>query len=175
MTRITIFGLAGTGTSSAGRALAARLSVEFLSPSKFFREQAARLGLDLYQFEALCMKEDKYDRELDTLIADYGRTHDAFVVESRLAWYFIPDSFKVKFICDTDERLRRVALRDGLSIDEAREKTFLREGLGRERYQSMYGINEFAPDNAFDLIVDTTHIGVDEVVERIVTAIEEYN
>ncbi len=172
MAKITIFGLAGTGTSSVGKKLAQDLGYIYLSSGNIFRAKATSLGLDLHQFEELCISNPEHDKALDTEIEQFGKTHANFVVESRLAWYFIPDSFKVKLICDFDERLKRVAGRDHMSLDEAKSKTLFREESGVKRYAETYSITDFAPDHIFDLVIDTTETPILDVVEAIKAALK---
>ncbi len=95
------------------------------------------------------------------------------MIESRLAWYFIPDSVKIKLHCDFVERIKRVAKRDGVSIDDAQGLTLAREAFGAQRYKDFYNIHDFAPDSAFDLCIDTTTTPIEKVMERIQSYLEE--
>lgn len=169
MAKITVFGLAGTGTSSAGKLLAERLNYRFVSSGGMFRSRAKELGLSLPEFGALCEREPEHDKALDQEIKYIGETTDNLVVESRLAWYFIPDSVKIKFVCDFAERARRLAQRDGGTAEEAGEAAKIREASERERYQNYYGLTDFTDDSHFDLIIDTTTTPNVDVVEKILT------
>jgi predicted cytidylate kinase len=171
MAKVTIFGLAGTGTTTVGRLLASKLGYEFSSSGEMFRQQAAARGLPLYEFEALCNSDPSIDRALDGQLSSYGKAHDDFVLESRLAWYFIPDSFKVKITCDFETRIARVAKRDGMALDLKREKTLFRERSGETRYRENYGIDPFAPDGAFNVILDSTKTPPERLVAAIIEAL----
>jgi cytidylate kinase len=173
MAKITIFGLAGTGTSSVGKKLAAKLGYTYFSSGQLFRKKAEELSLDVYAFDALCNTDPKYDVELDKAIEAFGKENNDFVVESRLAWYFIPDSIKIKLVCDFDERVRRVAGRDRVTIEYARDKTITREFDGVMRYAKTYGIEDFAPDATFNLVIDSTHTPVQEIVDRIAALVSD--
>lgn len=169
MAKITIFGLAGTGTTTAGKLLATELGYEFISTGNLFRQQAAELGLSLYDFEKLCNENPSYDRQLDDRVKQLGQQKNNFVLESRLAWYFIPDSIKIKLVCDESTRIARVASRDNLSLAEATIKTKQREQDGPARYAQIYGLTEFAPATAFDLILDSGRLSPAEIVTEIRT------
>lgn len=168
MAKITIFGLAGTGTSTVGKLLAERLNYNFISTGNLFRAKAAALGLDLYQFEKLCNSNERVDKDFDQEIAKYGKQHDNFVMDSRLAWYFIPDSIKIKFECDFDTRIKRVAMRDNISFDSAKEKTVIREADSKKRYQDYYGIADLSDDKHFDFLIDTTSLAPEQITEEII-------
>ncbi len=172
MAKVTIFGLAGTGTTTLGRLLAEQLGYQFVSTGNIFRQKASELGLSLYEFELLCNADSEYDKAIDQATEKLGKENDNFVLESRLGWYFVPDSFKVKIICSDQVRITRVATRDNLSFSEAEAKTLRREHDGELRYQEFYGINELAPDTAFDLVIDSTHLTPAEICERIIFALK---
>lgn len=169
MSKITIFGMAGTGTSSAGKALAEKLGYEFLSSGNIFREMAAEKGLSLSEFEELSKTDSQYDIELDKKIENYGKTKTNFVVDSRLAWYFIPDSFKVALVLDDDTRFERIAKRENKSIEQVKEETNFRESMIQKRYLEYYGVDiaKVFSDNVFDIVIDTKNNSVEKVVEAI--------
>lgn len=171
--KITICGLAGTGTSTLGKSLAEELRYDYLSSGDVFRSKAAELNMDLNEFEELCRRDPSYDKQLDAEIEKYGKNNNDFVVESRLAWHFIPDSFKVKLSCDFETRIARIAYRDEVSVDEARTKTTEREDAIRQRYYDYYGIEQFDADGYFDLILDTTHQPVSTLLEKLHSTLAE--
>lgn len=173
MAKITLFGLAGTGTSSVGKLLAKKLGYTFMSTGNIFRAKADSLGLTLHEFEELCNQNPEHDKALDQDVKNFGEKNDNFVIESRLAWYFIPDSIKIKLHCDFVERIKRVAKRDGVSTKEAQGLTLAREAFGAQRYKDFYDIHDFAPDSAFDLCIDTTTTPIEKVIERILSYLEE--
>ncbi len=166
MAKITIFGLAGTGTTSAGKMLAEKLGYQFVSSGHMFRKMAEENGMSLNEFEELTNKDPKFDNELDEKIKEFGEKNNNFIVESRLAWHFIPDSLKVKLICDFDERIKRVATRDNLSFEEAREHNEFRDKKIAERYAKYYSIKDFS-DDKFDLVIDTTTTSIQDVALKI--------
>src|SRR3990167_6197859 len=166
MAKITIFGLAGTGTTSAGKILASKLGYQFVSSGNMFREMAKENEMTLNEFEEATNRDEKFDNELDQKIKEFGEKNDNFIVESRLAWHFIPESIKVKLICDFDERIKRVATRDKISFKEAREHNEFRDKKIAERYSKYYGIKNF-DDKNFDLVIDTTSIAIPDVVGKI--------
>ena len=167
MAKITIFGLAGTGTSSTGKALAQALNCEFISSGNMFRAEAAKRGMDLIEFTKMTASDPSYDKILDEQIAVYGKEHDDFVIESWLAYHFIPDSKKIKLVCDLEERLRRIARRDKVSLDQARKDTAFREEFNRNKYRELYGVVDYAGDSHFDMVFDTTTTPIWKIVSKI--------
>lgn len=165
--KITIFGLAGTGKSSVGKKLAKRLFSAFVSTGKVFREQAKEAGVAVHVYDKMAEEDPSIDQKIDERISQIGKIHENIVLESRLGWYFVPDSLKVKFVCEDDVRFRRVAGRDDISFDEAKRVSALRENSHMERFRKVYGIEDYSADEHFDLIIDTTSTHVSEVIEVI--------
>lgn len=167
MAKITIFGLAGTGKTTAGKILAEKLGYEYISTGNIFRGYAKELGMTLNEFEEFTDKTDEYDRRLDTETSVFGKKNNNFVFESRLAWHFIPDSFKVVLVCPLEERVSRVAKREKKSFDKVFDETLHREDIIRQKYQKYYSIEKFDDPKNFDFTVDTAINNAEKVVEII--------
>ena len=171
--KITIFGYPGTGTSTVGKLLSSKLEYEFKSSGNMFREMAAEHGLSVEDFDTLAQTESKHDIALDSRVEEYGKTHDNFVFESRLAWNFIPDSVKISLVCDEDEAARRVAKRDGITPEEAKKNNEHRHATYMVRYPKYYPGLVYPPtDETFDLIVDVTTIAPEEILEKVLTFLQ---
>ncbi len=165
MAKITIFGLAGTGKTSAGKILAEKLSYRFLSTGNMFREVASDRGISLFELEEIAKTDDAIDKELDIKVEKFGKENDNFVFESRLAWHFIPDSLKISFICDLDTRIKRIADREHKDFEKAKSETLLREKAIFERFKNYYGIDDVSDPKNFDIQIDTTKNNLEKVVE----------
>ena len=167
MSKVTIFGLAATGKSTVSKIISNDLGLEYMSTGNMFRAEATKRNLSVYEFDSLCKTDSKFDLELDNSVKVYGKNNNDFIFESRLAWHFIPDSIKIKLDCVLDERIRRVGERDGGDFDEAKRLTLQREKDVVVRYTDLYNLADFSDDSNFDYVIDTTSIGIDEVVKRI--------
>lgn len=168
--KVAIFGFAGTGKSSVAEAVAREFGWEFMSNGNLFRDLAKERGMVLNEFEKLAEGRHEIDKEVDKRTAEYGKAHDNFVYEARLAWYFIPDSVKIKLDASDKERLRRISKRDSISLEEARKQTIDREDSIRLRYKEIYGITDFSSDEHFDFVLDTTP----HTLEEVIAAVRDY-
>ena len=169
MSKVTIFGLAGTGTTSVGELVAENFGYTFLSSGNLFREKSVELGIEVSKLEKICLINPKYDFELDEYISKFGRANNNFVVESRLAYHFIPDSIKIKLVCDYATRIQRVARRQNIPTSVASEETNFRERAANKRYRKLYGIKKLAPDKEFHLIIDTSRRSAEETAAIIIS------
>src|SRR6266478_4855285 len=92
---ITIAGLPCTGKSSTAKRIAEVLGYEYFSSGGLFRKMAAELGLSIEEMNFAAEKQKDIDREVDGLLVKIGKEKDNLVIDSRMAFHFIPDSFKV--------------------------------------------------------------------------------
>ncbi len=130
-------------------------------------------GMTLNEFEILTETDEKYDRELDEVkVTEYGKANEDFVLESRLAWHFVPDSIKIRLYCDDTVRLGRVAMREGKDIALVQEETDHREQSIYKRYKKLYNITDINNPDNFDFNIDTTHNDANRVVEMILEYID---
>ena len=104
---------------------------------------------------------------------------DHTVFDSRLAWRFVEDSFKVFLLVDTQEAARRVF--DGVSrnaesyrnIEEARAGLEERAMLEKERFHKLYGLDYYDVCN-YDLVIESTYATPEQIAQEIQRNFELY-
>jgi cytidylate kinase len=173
---VTIAGKPGSGKSTVAKALAARLALDHVSAGDFMRQMAAERGITVLALSRVAESDPKIDREIDARSRTLGETRDGFVIDARLAWYFIPHSFKVFLDVTLDVAADRIydAQRgsevENIDLAATRHNIELRTASESQRYHDYYGIDYLDPAN-YDLIVDTSHTTVPEIVDEIVAAV----
>lgn len=181
---ITISGVPGSGKSTVARLVAARLGLKHYSAGDFMREIAARRGLSLLEISRIAESDRSIDRELDERTVRLGKSEDGFVIDSRLAFHFIPDSFKVFLAVDESEAARRICSDvkkkaesrkvEKESTTEASTLAAIRERKKSEelRYREYYGINPYDVSH-YNLVINTTESSPDAVAGRIVGEVKK--
>lgn len=175
--KITIGGSSGTGKGTVAKMLVEKLGFQLNSAGNFFRELAREKGYDsiLEMQKVIHSKENtdfSVDIEVDNRTKKFGEENENFIMEGRLCAFMIPDAFKVLLICEDNERFRRVAERQKNSIEEAKKETLEREDLYTNFYKRFYKIENYLDQKHYDLIIDTTSILPDEIVEKIINEIK---
>ena len=165
--KIIIAGLGGTGKGTVGKILAERLGYRFMSAGEFFRNIAIELEISLSKLEQLAIDIPLYDKRVDAQTEEFGIKNDDFVFDGRIAQHFIPDSETILLTCENEERFRRIAFRDKISLKEAKEVTLQRERAIKERYKNLYGILKFDDPESFGLVIDTTTLCPKDVAFKI--------
>jgi cytidylate kinase len=169
---LTIGGPPGSGKSTAGRALASRLHLEFVSAGELFRAEAKRRGLTLAGLGALAEQDPTIDLGLDAemvRLAAPTRLLDGRLTGPLLRRRGLPNRYVV---VTAEERTRweRLAARDGGSVEEVGRQTREREASERARYLRYYGID--LDRETPDLTVDSTHTPPADVVRAIAAFLE---
>jgi cytidylate kinase len=95
-------------------------------------------------------------------------------VEGHIATWMVKDyaDLLVYVTAPIETRAKRIAARDGISIEEARRRIEIREESMRRRFKNLYSI-DISDLSIHDIIINTERIDVDTMVKIVLTAIEE--
>ncbi len=163
---ITICGMLGSGKSTAAKRVAASLGYPHYSAGDFMRAMASERGMNLIDLNILAETDAAVDREIDAKQKAFMDANDHFVIDSRIGWFFAPDSFKVFLTIDLDTASQRI-FRD-IEAKKVERKEEMSETLGavkmrlaerlaseKERYKKYYDIEDYQDAKHFDLVIDT--------------------
>ena len=179
---IIISGVPGSGKSSTARGVANTLGYEHFSSGDLFRKMAGERGLSVEGLNLLAEKQKQIDLEVDEYLRRIGKEKDNLVIDSRTAFHWIPDSFKVFLDLDPQIAAARTfgqiqregrTSQNGSSVGEVREKTVKRIQSEKKRYESLYNI-DVTDKTHFDLIVDTGTNNLEEVITKVVAAYQKW-
>lgn len=157
---ITLTGkpFAGKGETSK---IFEKLGFEVVHMGELYREVAKERGLDVLELNKLgdVTVDDMVDKKLIEIAKE--KKDEEIVFDSRIAWHFLPDSFKVFLDVEAHVQAKRImgAKRDSektnLTFEEALESAKQRWNLENGRYQKLYHIDNLNKSN-YDLVIDTT-------------------
>ena len=177
--RITISGKAGSGKSTAAKLLSEKLRLSHYSIGDLMRMMASEKKMPLLELNKLAEKDKSIDFELDNKLKELGKTKDNFVVDGRLAAFFIPNA-EVRVFLDTDDKVRAERiLKDkrkhekGKDVSEMLESINKREESERKRYKKYYGV-DYSDRKLYNLVIDTTKLAPDKVAEKIVSFLKKH-
>ncbi|MFQ6752317.1 MAG: nucleoside monophosphate kinase, partial [Clostridia bacterium] len=157
---ITVTGKPCSGKGTACKLIAKNKNFEYISTGDMFRELSQQSGQDILNFQKNDNIKD-IDKLIDDKIADIGKTrlNDNIIIDSRLAWHFIPDSFKVFIDVDLDTASQRLMssnrnTEQTTSLNESMRLLTERWNLENSRYLELYGINNLNLNN-YDFVISS--------------------
>lgn len=176
---ITVTGKPCSGKGTACKLIAKNKNFEYISTGDMFRELSQQNGQDILNFQKNDNIKD-IDKLIDDKIANIGKTRldDNIIIDSRLAWHFIPGSFKVFIDVDLDTASKRLMssnrnTEQSNSIDEAMNLLTERWELENTRYLDLYGVTNLNLDN-YDFVISSDKISPEQVAEEIFKAYEKF-
>ncbi|MFT5831819.1 MAG: cytidylate kinase [Candidatus Paceibacteria bacterium] len=176
---ITIAGKPGSGKSTTSKALAQTLELKHFSSGDFFRAIGKERGIDVFQTNLVAESEKEIDELVDQKLRDLGADEDNMIIDSRMAWHWMPYSFRVYLDLDLEiaakrifhtldaERLEAEHIPD--TPDKYAEQLQQRLDSESKRYMNLYNANPYEPSN-YDLVVDSANNNPLEVQEIITEA-----
>lgn len=157
---ITITGNLGSGKTSVCKELK-KFGFQVISAGDIFREIAAEKGMTVIELNEAAKSDRSIDDMLDNRSTELGKKLDHTVFDSRLAWHFVENSFKVFLLVDMQEAARRVFAGDSRGAEEYKDMQAARAGLEeraaleKDRFFHLYGVNYYDAKN-YDLIIESS-------------------
>ena len=174
MINITIAGDLGSGKSTVANHLISNINYRIESAGLIFRRLAEQHGMTAKEFNQFIESNPKYDNMVDDTIKEMGAKEENIIFDSRLAWYFVPKSFKIYMYVDVDTATERIFNDKGrVSESYSDMATAKKEIIERResevlRYKTFYNIDINNYSN-YDFIIDTSHATKDEVNEAVLS------
>ena len=177
---ITIAGLPGSGKSSTATAVARELGYEHFSSGDLFRKMAAERGISIEEMNLEAEKQKEIDEGVDALLRQLGTEKQNIVIDSRIAFHWIPDSFKVFLQLDLAIAAERMFAQvsegarlsqNATSAAQMLENTLKRVDSEKKRFTDLYAI-DFTDTTNYDLVVDT---GTDELPQVVAKIVDGYH
>lgn len=173
---VAISGDLGSGKSSVAKVLAQLLGVELVSTGDIHRSIADRMRVSTLELNRIAEQDARIDDRVDDTLRDLANSSRPLVVDSRMAWWFVPDAFSVHLTASLEVGARRILARTAQAVEaveeysseaEALMKIRARAASERRRFRSLYEVDTSRLRN-YDVVIDTTTATVGQVVDDIV-------
>lgn len=177
---ISLAGDLGSGKSTVASLICEKLSYPIHRNGDYFRKLGMEMGLSVTEFNEYVKAHPEIDNEIEKSARKAADENEELVIDARLGWYAVPESFKVYLTVDINEAARR-AFNDPNrkksenfeTLEEQKKDLEKRFTLENERYFNLYGVHKEDKTN-YDFVLDTTNLTRGEVVEEIIKAYEEW-
>lgn len=177
---ISLSGELASGKGTVSKLLAEELGYTIYRNGEYARKLAKEKGLDITSFNAYLAEHPEIDLQIEKSAAEYAKEHDNFIIDARLGWYAVPNSFKVYLIIDIDVAANR-AFNDPNrketekfeTIEEQKADMIRRYNMENDRYFKLYGVHKEDQSN-YDLVIDTSYKTPQEVKEEIIKGYRDW-
>jgi cytidylate kinase len=172
---VCICGLAGSGKSTVARRIASKYGLKYYSGGDALKALAieegyAPLGRGWWENqEGMCFLErrsrnQRFDEEVDRKFLEIARQGNVVLDSWTMPW-LLKKGFKIWLEANPEKRAKRIAKRDGTSVEEALVALTSKEERTKAIYKNLYGFvlgEDFAP---FHFILDANNLKAEEVFQ----------
>lgn len=173
--RISLAGDLGSGKSTVAALLKEQLpGFEYYSTGAIMRDIAKKHGMSIEELNIYMETHSEIDREIDEGLVRLCDDPRFLIIDSRMAWHFVSDTFKVYLSCEAETSAARImnakrAEEPFSSFEEALEGIRGRRASEKKRYLEQYGTDIKDMAN-YDLILDTTYVSPETVADKLCEA-----
>ena len=180
---ITIGGRPGSGKSTTAKSVATCLGYQHFSSGDLFRALARERDIDVLQANLTAEENAEIDHAVDGRLKEMGATENQLVVDSRMAWHWMPFSFKVfldlelpvaagRILQNMDEK-RRISEHIPADPGEYAKTLWRRLESESRRYKALYDVDPYRLDN-YDLVVDTAQHNIEQTIALVLQGYEQW-
>lgn len=163
--RITLSGEVASGKTKIGELLAKELGYKFVSLGNKTRELAASMGLSIVEFQEYCFQHPEMDLKLDREFAAECNNEKGLIIDYRMGYKFIEDSFNVFLKVSPETAIER--LKKANRENETHETIEKRNNSFKNQFLNAYG-EDYTDKNNYDLVIDTDYCSsIDVIVAHI--------
>ena len=178
---ITITGKPCSGKSTIAKILCQKYGFTKIGVGDMFKAEAEKRGMNAEEFNAYCLTDPSYDFFIDNETARLGKelAGQKVIFDSRLAWHFVPKSFKVFVDLNEDEMALRLANSDRTGkekitdVQEAKRSLINRFNLENERYKQIYGFDNLDMSN-YDFVLDSSARTPEDLADELYKKYQEF-
>ena len=175
---ITITGKPCSGKGTVSKLFCKKYNFEYICTGDMFRELAKEHGYNtVLEFQQNYPNIEEVDNIIDNRTSEIGKTklNENIVIDSRLAWNFIPKSFKVFIDVDwhiAGERLLGANRQNekANNLNDAINTLKQRWETENNRYSKLYNTNNLKPSN-YDCVISSNNQTPEQIADKIY---EEY-
>lgn len=173
--QIAFSGKLGSGKSTVCAILKEKYGYEIYSTGTIQRKIAEEMGITTLELNKRMSEDPALDHVIDDAVVKLSRERagDKLIYDSRMAWHFAENTFKVYMYVDPTVAAKRVFAADRgnvekyTSVDEAKEMLIARSLEENKRFKDIYSVDNFDYNN-YDLIIDSTSATPEQIAEAIV-------
>ncbi len=179
---ICVAGMTGCGKSTLAKRVAKKFGLKYLSGGGMLKVLAVKMGYKPgergwweseagIKFLQQRTKNHEFDKRVDEELMKLAKQGNVVLDSWTMPWLLKENAFKVWLEVSPEERARRLARRDRITVEKALNVLKEKDAKTKSIYKSLYGFDLGEDLSPFDLILDTTELDSDEVFQALSMAI----
>lgn len=180
---ICVAGMTGCGKSTLAKRLAKKYGLKYLSGGSMLKTLAKKMGYkpdkrgwweseEGMKFLQQRTKNPEFDKKVDKELMKWAKRGNVVFDSWTMSWLLKKSAFKVWLEVTPEERARRLARRDHISVEEALKVLKEKDAKTKSIYKDLYGFNLGEDLSPFNLILNTTELESDEVFQTLCMVID---
>ncbi|MCW4008585.1 MAG: cytidylate kinase family protein [Candidatus Bathyarchaeota archaeon] len=172
---VCISGMAGTGKSTLAKKLAQKYGLRYYSGGDALKELAKDEGYNPstrgwwespegLSFLKKRESNPQFDKTVDEKLLQYAQQGNVILDSWAMPW-LLKTGFKIWLAASEEKRAWRIAKRDRISVEEARQVLREKEATTKAIYEKLYGFRLGEDFEPFHLILDTDNLDASEVFQ----------
>jgi len=177
MKAIIISGLPAAGKSTVAEIIAKKLNLKAINVGDILKSKFTEVTSSNYWdtpsgFSALRLREknEEIDKSVDRAVLRIIKKGNIVIASYVMPW-LSKTGYKIWLDASPEERAKRLAKRDKISIEKAAEIIKKRDKENYLLYKRIYGISIGKDKKPFDLVIDTEKLSPREVANIIIEEI----
>jgi len=179
--KISIAGDLGSGKSSVAKVLQKELGFSYLSTGQMHRNIAEEYGVNSLELNKIANKDESIDDRIDNYLISLNESSENLIIDSRLAWHFVKDTFKIFLEVNGEIGADRVfgdsgRIGEPLYKDEENALVNLkaRKSAENERFFERYNVRCEDLSN-YDVVINTSASSIESISILILDLFSRWN
>jgi len=174
---ICLAGLTACGKSTAARRLAKKYGLKYVSGGTALKGLAIKMGYKAedkdwwethegMRFLEQRLRDPEFDKQIDDQLLEWAEQGNVVLDSWTMPW-LSEIGFKIWLEVSLEERAKRLAHRDGISVEKAARIIKEKDGKTKQIYERLYGFRLGEDYSPFDLVLDSEPLTSDEVFDTL--------
>ena len=179
---ICLAGMTACGKSNVAKRLAEKYRLKYVSGGTVLKELALQMGyksqergwwetIEGMRFLEQRLRDPRFDKQVDAELLNWAQRGNVVLDSWTMAW-LSKMGFKIWLEVSPQERVKRLASRDRISLREAEKVIKEKDGKTKQIYERLYGFKLGEDFSPFDLILDTEQLNPKEVFDTLSLVID---
>ena len=174
---LCISGMAGCGKSTLAREIAEKYNLHYFSGGDALKALALEAGYksvdrgwweskEGMNFLEKRTQDSSFDRKVDEKLLEWAKEGNVVLYSWTMPW-LLKTGFKIWLEASPEERARRIAQRDDISVEKALMALKEKDAKTKAIYKKLYGIDLGEDFSPFDVILDVNTLSPEEVFQTL--------